>query len=144
VRQARARQERKEKKGVLFGSALLLKAARGGGRGRRKWWARTAAERQWKRWAKPWVNKTVAAAIRTRSAWPGRLCSDRGTNGWAPCSFDFFFQLSKPAETWKLKIDTLPCCKNSQFLHVARFGHYEQFSQLCRYPILNRIRVKHP
>jgi hypothetical protein len=34
--------------------------------------------------------------------------------------------------------------RNSQFLHVARLGHYEQFSQLCRHPIINRMRVKNP
>jgi hypothetical protein len=45
--------------------------------------------------------------------------------------------------TMKLWADKAACSfKNSQFLHVARLGHYEQFSQLCRHPILNRIRVK--
>jgi hypothetical protein len=39
-------------------------------------------------------------------------------------------------------MDDLPCSTNSQFLHVAILGYYEQFSQLCRQPILTRIRVK--
>jgi hypothetical protein len=56
----------------------------------------------------------------------------------------YFPELSKSAQTWKLKMDALPCSKNSQFLHVARLGYYEQFSQLFRYPILKRISVKNP
>jgi hypothetical protein len=54
----------------------------------------------------------------------------------------YFSKLFKLAETWKLKIDVLACSKISQFLHVPRLGHFEQFPQLCRHPILNRIRVK--
>jgi hypothetical protein len=54
----------------------------------------------------------------------------------------YFPKLSKLAQTWKLKMDTLPCNKNSQFLYVARMGYFEQFSQLCRHPIVNIIRVK--
>jgi hypothetical protein len=34
--------------------------------------------------------------------------------------------------------------KNSQILHAAVLGHYEEFSQLCRHPIHNRIGVKNP
>jgi hypothetical protein len=41
-------------------------------------------------------------------------------------------------------MDALPCFKNSQFLRVARLGNYEQCVQLCRHPILNRIRVTNP
>jgi hypothetical protein len=40
--------------------------------------------------------------------------------------------------------NTLLCSKNSQILHAARLEHYEQFTQLCRHPILNKIRVKIP
>jgi hypothetical protein len=43
-----------------------------------------------KRWVKPWVDKAVAATVRTRSVRPGHLCSYRGTDGWAPRGFDFF------------------------------------------------------
>jgi hypothetical protein len=39
-------------------------------------------------------------------------------------------------------MDVLPCSKNFQFLHAAILKYYEQFSQLCRHPILYRIRVK--
>jgi hypothetical protein len=56
----------------------------------------------------------------------------------------YFPELSKPTQTWKLKMDVLPCSKNPQLLHVARQGHYEQFPQLCRHLINNRIRGKNP
>jgi hypothetical protein len=68
------------------------------------------------------------ATVRTRSA-QRRLCSDRVADGWAHTVL-YFLELSKPAQTWKLKMDALPYSKNSQLLHVARLGHYEQFSQL--------------
>jgi hypothetical protein len=58
--------------------------------------------------------------------------------------FCIFPELFKLAQTWKLKIDTLPCSNNSQYFHVARLGYYEQFYQLCQHPIPNRIRVKNP
>jgi hypothetical protein len=38
----------------------------------------------------------------------------------------------------------LSCSKNSQFLHVARLGYCEQFSQLCQHPIPNINRAKNP
>jgi hypothetical protein len=38
----------------------------------------------------------------------------------------------------------LCCSKNYEFLHVTRLGYDEQFSQLCRYPIPNKIRAKSP
>jgi hypothetical protein len=44
----------------------------------------------------------------------------------------------------EIKNGCLTYSKKSQFLHVATLGYYEQFSQLCRLPILNRIRVKNP
>jgi hypothetical protein len=56
----------------------------------------------------------------------------------------YFPKLFKLAQTWKLKMDALPYSKNSQFLHVDRLVHYQQFSQLFRHPIINRIRVKTP
>jgi hypothetical protein len=56
----------------------------------------------------------------------------------------YFPELSKAAQTWKFKMDAVPYSTNCQFFHVARFTHYEQFSQLCRHLILNRIRVKNP
>jgi hypothetical protein len=80
--------------------------------------------------------------VGTASARSGRRRSDSGANKRAPMQFFIFPELSKPAQTWKLKIDALPCSKNSQFLYVARLGYYEQFSKLCRHPILNEIRVK--
>jgi hypothetical protein len=93
------------------------------------------------RLAKPWADKAVAA-VRTQSA-QRRRCSDRVADGWAHTVL-YFPKLSKLTQTWKLKIDALPCSKNFQFLHVARLGNYDQFSKLCIHPILNRIRVKNP
>jgi hypothetical protein len=78
-----------------------------------------------------WVGEVRGAA----SELPLRL-----TGG--PSGFDIFLKLSKPAQTWKLKMDALRCCKSSQNLHATRLGHYEQPSQLCRHPNLNRCRVK--
>jgi hypothetical protein len=94
-----------EEEGTPWGGALLLKVTRGGGRGRWKRWAgrRTAAV------AKPWVDK-AAAAVQTRSARRCR-CSDRVTDGWAHTVL-YFPKLYKLAQTWKLKMDALPCSKN--------------------------------
>jgi hypothetical protein len=90
---------------------------------------------------KPWADK-VATAVQT---WLARWhrCSDCVADGWAHMVL-YFPKLFKSAQTWKLKMDALPYSKNSQFLHVDRLGHYEQFSQLFRHPIINRIRVKSP
>jgi hypothetical protein len=60
-----------------------------------------------------------------------------GTNG-----FRFFFNLSKTGSTLKIKMGALCCSKNSQFLHVANLGYFEQLSQLCRHPVSNIIRAK--
>jgi hypothetical protein len=68
----------------------------------------------------------------------GRVADERGPHG-------FIFFSNYP--NWlKLEIENgcLPCSKNSQCLHVSRLGHYEQFAQLCRHPICDRIRVKNP
>jgi hypothetical protein len=70
-------------------------------------------------------------------------CSDHVADGWVHTVL-YFSELSELAQIWKLKMDALPYSKNFQFLYVARLGHYEQFSQLCRHLILNRIRVKNP
>jgi hypothetical protein len=67
----------------------------------------------------------------------GRLTS-------GPGGFFIIPELSKLVQTWKLKKNALPCFKNSQNLHAARLGYYEQLSQVCRHPILERIRVKNP
>jgi hypothetical protein len=49
----------------------------------------------------------------------GRRRSDSGVDQRAAHNFFIFPELSKLAQTWKLKMDALPCSKNSQFLHVA-------------------------
>jgi hypothetical protein len=54
--------------------------------------------------------------------------SDWAADGWAP-AISYFPKLSKPAQTWKLKMDALPCSKNSKMLHAARLRNYEQFYQ---------------
>jgi hypothetical protein len=38
----------------------------------------------------------------------------------------------------------LSCFKNSQYLHAAILKYDEQFSQLCRHPVLNINRAKNP
>jgi hypothetical protein len=38
-----------------------------------------------------------------------------------------FPELSKPNQNWKLKMDALLSSRNSQLLHVAILGYYEQF-----------------
>jgi hypothetical protein len=68
--------------GELFSGVLLLKAAQGGGRGRRKRWARTVGGN-----SGPWADKAAATAVQTCSVRPGLLCSDRGTDRWAPTWF---------------------------------------------------------
>jgi hypothetical protein len=77
--------------------------------------------------------------VRTRSV----RGSDLAANGWAQ-RFDIFLKLSKPTQTWKLKMDTLLCSKNSQIWHASRLGHYEQLSELFQHPNLKRCRVKIP
>jgi hypothetical protein len=44
----------------------------------------------------------------------------------------------------KIQMGALSCSKSSQFLHAARLGYYEQFSQLCRHLIPNINRSKNP
>jgi hypothetical protein len=34
--------------------------------------------------------------------------------------------------------------ENGSFTLFQKLGHFEQFSQLCQWPMLNRIRVKNP
>jgi hypothetical protein len=79
----------------------------------------------------------AVGTVRTRSA----RGSDRAADRWAQ-RFDIFLELSKPAQTWKLKTDALRCSKNFQIVHATRSGHYKQFSQLCRHLNINIIRVK--
>jgi hypothetical protein len=57
--------------------------------------------------------------------WTGRLTG-------VPSGFNIFLNLSKPAQTWKLKMDALLCSKKSQILGAARLGHYEQHSWVVR------------
>jgi hypothetical protein len=61
-----------------------------------------------------------------------------------PNGFGIFLKLSKLTQNLKLKMDALHCSKNSEILHAARTGHYEQLSQLCPHTNINRCRVKIP
>jgi hypothetical protein len=137
TRRGVARWERKEKKGEALRWGAPLIVARGGGRGQWKWCAGTATETV----LKPWADKVVAVV----QTWLARQCrcSEHVADERAH-TVSYFNKLSKLAQTWKLKMDVLPCSKNSQCLHVATLGPYEQFSQLCLHPIPNRIRVENP
>jgi hypothetical protein len=57
----------------------------------------------------------------------GRHCSDRVADEWAATVSDFS-NLFKIGSTLKIKMDTLTCSKNAQFLHVDSLGYCEQFS----------------
>jgi hypothetical protein len=131
--------EEEERKEELIHRCSPLKAARGGG-----WWRRGGGNGEQETTAvKPW-------------AWARRQrpLSEGGQRGLGavrvvrlmigPTQFCIFPELSKPAQTWNLKMDVLPSCINSQFLHVASLGYYEHFYQLCRHPIPNRNRAKNP
>jgi hypothetical protein len=50
-------------------------------------------------------------------------------DGWAPMVLDFFPIYSKPSQLKKIKMGALYYSNNSEFLHVARMGYNEQFSQ---------------
>jgi hypothetical protein len=78
--------------------------------------------------AVPWVRQGSGdRCLRGGSVWFGRgwsvVRTGRLTGGLS--GFDIFLELSKPTKTWKLKMDALPCSKNSQILHAARLEHYE-------------------
>jgi hypothetical protein len=68
---------------------------------------------------------------------------DRAADG-GPHAVLIFFNLTKIGSNLKFEKNALLCSKNSQIVHAARLGHYDQFSQLFRHPNLNRIRVKIP
>jgi hypothetical protein len=63
----------------------------------------------------------------------------------APHVVLIFFQFIQNRLNFKkLEMGALSYLKNSQFLHDARLGKYEQFFQLCRHPIPNINRAKNP
>jgi hypothetical protein len=57
----------------------------------------------------------------------GRSMVRTGRLTGGPSGFDIFLELLKLTQTWKLKKDALHCRKNSQILHAAILGHFEQF-----------------
>jgi hypothetical protein len=72
---------------------------------RTRWWPRAA----W--WRKRWAGTVGGNGGQSHgrgqggsrrylkcSAWPGCLCLDRETDGWAPRGFDFFPIYPKPAQ----------------------------------------------
>jgi hypothetical protein len=85
----------------------------------------------------------VVAAVGMASARSGRRRSNSGADKRAHAVFLFFLNY-RNSSNLEIEYGCLPCFQNFQFLHVARTGYYEQFSQLCQHPILNRIRVKNP
>jgi hypothetical protein len=113
-----------EEERVPHGDRAPFIAGRGGGR--------RAAVTLWARQVSggcglEWSTQSV---VRTR----------RLTGG--PSGFDIFLELSKSAQTWKLKLDALRCSKNCQILHATRLGHCEQRFQLFRHLNLNICRAK--
>jgi hypothetical protein len=57
----------------------------------------------------------------------GRSMVQTGRMTGGPNSFDIFHELSKPAQTWKLKMDALCCSKNSQFCILRDWGIMNNF-----------------
>jgi hypothetical protein len=93
--------EEEEERRSSFGDALLLKpheavddggvaAGTVGGNDGREQWVETVGGNGGSEAVG--AGKVAAAAVRRCSTWPGCLCSDYETDGWAPRSFDFFFQ----------------------------------------------------
>jgi hypothetical protein len=85
---------------------------------------------------KPWADKAVAT-VRTWSA-RRHCCSDCVADGWAHAVL-YFPELCKLAQHMEFENGCLTMFQKFPIFHVARLGHYEQFSQLRRQPILNRI-----
>jgi hypothetical protein len=111
----------------------------------------------WRRLANGGARLWVARAVAVVKPWAVEWRQPRSECGWhggavvqtvwltsGAHAVSYFPELSKLAQTWKLKTDTLPYSKTFQILHAARLGYYKQFSQLCRHPNLDIIRVKNP
>jgi hypothetical protein len=88
ARRAGARRELKKKKGGALRRGAPLKAARGSGRGRRKWWAVTTVGTAGEAVG---VDKAAATTVRTRSAHPGASVRTVGLIG-GPHTVLIFFQ----------------------------------------------------
>jgi hypothetical protein len=56
--------------------------------------------------------------------------------------FDFFFNLSKTGSTLNIQNWCLILLQKFPIFSCGYLGYYEQFSQLCRHPILNINRAK--
>jgi hypothetical protein len=114
-------------------------AARGG---RRQWHGSGETVGGEKVVVKPWMQegdgRYCLMAVGAVCAPSVRETDTRGARG-----FDFS-NLSKTSSTRKSKKNALSCSKNSQIFDAARLERCEQLSKLCRYPILNRCRVKIP
>jgi hypothetical protein len=104
--------EEEEERRSSFGDALLLKpheavddggvaAGTVGGNDGREQWVETVGGNGGSEAVG--AGKVVATTVRRRSTWPGCLCSDYETDGWAPRSFDFFSNLSKTSSTLKIQ-----------------------------------------
>jgi hypothetical protein len=56
----------------------------------------------------------------------------------------YFSQIIQTGSNLEIENRCLTLLPKFPIFHAAILGYYEQFSQLCRHPILNRIRVKNP
>jgi hypothetical protein len=129
--------EWKEKKGGALRWCASLKAARGGGRGRRG--GGNGGRERWA--AKPWVRAMRWSPL-TKSARHSLGTSVRTvrlTGG--PQAVLIFFQF---IQNWLNFKNSKWVPYYEQFFHAACLGYYELFSQLCRHPIPNTNRAKNP
>jgi hypothetical protein len=92
--------------------------------------AGTAAAKPWGR-ARRWPPLSVGAR-----RGPGRLCSDRETDGWAPRGF-YFFQFVHNRFKFKNSKCVAYLAPKFPNFSFGRLGYYEQFSKLCQHPITN-------
>jgi hypothetical protein len=144
ARRAEVRSERKKKKGGALRWCTPLKVARGTGRGRRGGGNGGLERRVEMAGEAMGMGTAVATAVRRHSAWPGRLCSDREADWWAPRGFNFFPNLSKTGSTLKIQNGCLILLQKFPIFYAARVGYCKQFSQLCRHLIPNINRAKNP
>jgi hypothetical protein len=59
-----------------------------------------------------------------------------------PSGYDIFLELSKLAQTWKLKMYSLRCSKNSQIFHSARLRIMNIFLNCADIQISTDVELK--
>jgi hypothetical protein len=100
---------------VLHGGRAPFIAGRGGGRRVARWQNRG------------WRNGSGRGLEWSARSERGRSMVQTGRMTGGPNGFDIFRELSKPAQTWKLKMDALCCSKNSQFCILLDWGIMNNF-----------------